>query len=84
MLKVDDELIMMISIAVSISEVSYVISMVLITANLMMIFMPYIAQYFNFPQEVTGACASLICSTKTVANPCMHFYLHRFLMFPLL
>ncbi|HXI00279.1 MAG TPA: putative sulfate exporter family transporter [Sphingobacteriaceae bacterium] len=71
-LKVDDELTMMISSAVSIcgvsaaiatagaikgdsKKLSYVISMVLITAIPMMIFMPYIAQYFNFPQEVTGA-----------------------------
>ncbi|MNR61596.1 hypothetical protein D3C85_1833890 [compost metagenome] len=29
--------------------------MVLITAIPMMIFMPYIANYFNFPQAVTGA-----------------------------
>ncbi|TXK49232.1 putative sulfate exporter family transporter [Pontibacter qinzhouensis] len=36
-------------------KLSYVISMVLITAIPMMIFMPYIAHYFNFPQEVTGA-----------------------------
>jgi uncharacterized integral membrane protein (TIGR00698 family) len=36
-------------------KLSYVISMVLITAIPMMIFMPYIASYFNFPQEVTGA-----------------------------
>lgn len=71
-LKVDDELTMMISSAVSIcgvsaaiatsgaikgdsKKLSYVISMVLITAIPMMIFMPYVAQYFNFPQEVTGA-----------------------------
>lgn len=71
-LKVDDELTMMISSAVSIcgvsaaiatsgaikgdsKKLSYVISMVLITAIPMMIIMPYIAQYFNFPQEVTGA-----------------------------
>jgi uncharacterized integral membrane protein (TIGR00698 family) len=71
-LKVDDDLTMMISSAVSIcgvsaaiatsgaikgdsKKLSYVISMVLITAIPMMIFMPYIAQYFNFPQEVTGA-----------------------------
>ena len=71
-LKVDDELTMMISSAVSIcgvsaaiatagaikgdtKKLSYVISMVLITAIPMMIFMPYIAQYFHFPQEVTGA-----------------------------
>ncbi|RYE09287.1 MAG: putative sulfate exporter family transporter, partial [Sphingobacteriales bacterium] len=36
-------------------KLSYVISMVLITAIPMMIFMPYIAHYFNFPQQVTGA-----------------------------
>ncbi len=71
-LKVDDEMGMMISSAVSIcgvsaaiatsgaikgdsKKLSYVISMVLITAIPMMIFMPYIANYFHFPQEVTGA-----------------------------
>ncbi|ALL08633.1 sulfate transporter [Pedobacter sp. PACM 27299] len=71
-LKVDDELTMMISSAVSIcgvsaaiatsgaikgdsKKLSYVISMVLITAIPMMIFMPYIAHYFSFPQAVTGA-----------------------------
>jgi uncharacterized integral membrane protein (TIGR00698 family) len=71
-LKVDDELTMMISSAVSICGVSaaiatsgaikgdskkltYVISMVLVTAIPMMIFMPMIAKYFNFPEEVTGA-----------------------------
>ena len=36
-------------------KLSYVISMVLITAIPMMIFMPYIANYFQFPPEVTGA-----------------------------
>lgn len=36
-------------------KLSYVISMVLITAIPMMIFMPYIARYFHFSQEVTGA-----------------------------
>lgn len=36
-------------------KLSYVISMVLITAIPMMIFMPYIANYFHFPQAVTGA-----------------------------
>lgn len=36
-------------------KLSYVISMVLITAIPMMIFMPYIAHYFQFPQAVTGA-----------------------------
>lgn len=71
-LKVDEELTMMISSAVSIcgvsaaiatsgaikgdpKKLSYVISMVLVTAIPMMIFMPYIAKYFNFPEEVTGA-----------------------------
>ena len=71
-LKVDEDLTMMISSAVSIcgvsaaiatsgaikgdsKKLSYVISMVLITAIPMMIFMPYIANYFNFPEEVTGA-----------------------------
>jgi uncharacterized integral membrane protein (TIGR00698 family) len=71
-LKIDDELTMMISSAVSIcgvsaaiatsgaikgdsKKLSYVISMVLITAIPMMIFMPMIANYFGFSQEVTGA-----------------------------
>ena len=71
-LKIDDELTMMISSAVSIcgvsaaiatsgaikgdsKKLSYVISMVLITAIPMMIFMPMIAAYFDLPQEVTGA-----------------------------
>lgn len=36
-------------------KLSYVISLVLITAIPMMIIMPYIARYFDFPQEVTGA-----------------------------
>lgn len=36
-------------------KLSYVISLVLIIAIPMMIIMPYIAQYFEFPQEVTGA-----------------------------
>lgn len=71
-MKIDEELTMMISSAVSIcgvsaaiatsgaikgdsKKLSYVISMVLITAIPMMIFMPYIAAYFNFPQAVTGA-----------------------------
>jgi uncharacterized integral membrane protein (TIGR00698 family) len=71
-LKVDDELTMMISSAVSIcgvsaaiatsgaikgdsKKLSYVISMVLVMAIPMMIFMPIIAKYFNFPEEVTGA-----------------------------
>ncbi len=71
-LKIDDELTMMISSAVSIcgvsaaiatsgaikgdsKKLSYVISMVLITAIPMMIFMPVIANYFGLSQEVTGA-----------------------------
>lgn len=71
-LKVDSELTMMISSAVSICGVSaaiatsgaikgdskkltYVISMVLVTAIPMMIFMPVIAEYFGFSEEVTGA-----------------------------
>ena len=70
--KLDDELSMMLSSAVSIcgvpaaiatagaikgdtKKLSYIISLVLVTAIPMMIFMPYIARYFNFPQEVTGA-----------------------------
>src|SRR5690606_21567122 len=70
--KVDDELTMMISSAVSIcgvsaaiatsgaikgdsKKLSYVVSMVLITAIPMMIAMPYIANALGFPQEVTGA-----------------------------
>ena len=36
-------------------KLSYVISMVLITAIPMMIFMPYIANYFHFSEAVTGA-----------------------------
>lgn len=71
-LKIDDELTMMISSAVSIcgvsaaiatsgaikgdsKKLSYVISMVLITAIPMMVFMPMIANYFGLSQEVTGA-----------------------------
>src|SRR6187200_219516 len=70
--KIDNELTMMISSAVSIcgvsaaiatagaikgdpKKLSYVISLVLITAIPMMIFMPYIANYFGLSQEVTGA-----------------------------
>lgn len=70
--KLDEELAMMLSSAVSICGVSaaiaaagaikgdprklsYVISLVLITAIPMMIFMPYIARYFGFPEAVTGA-----------------------------
>jgi uncharacterized integral membrane protein (TIGR00698 family) len=70
--KLDEELAMMLSSAVSIcgvsaaiatagaikgdpKKLSYVISLVLITAIPMMIFMPYIARYFGFPEEVTGA-----------------------------
>jgi uncharacterized integral membrane protein (TIGR00698 family) len=71
-LKIDEELSMMISSAVSIcgvsaaiatagaikgdtKKLSYVISLVLITAIPMMIVMPYVANYFDFSQEVTGA-----------------------------
>lgn len=70
--KLDEELAMMLSSAVSIcgvsaaiaaagaikgdpKKLSYVISLVLITAIPMMIFMPYIARYFGFPEAVTGA-----------------------------
>jgi uncharacterized integral membrane protein (TIGR00698 family) len=70
--KLDDELSMMISSAVSIcgvsaaiatagaikgdqKKLSYVISLVLITAIPMMIVMPYLAKQFGFSQEVTGA-----------------------------
>lgn len=71
-LKIDNELTMMLSSAVSIcgvsaaiatagaikgdaKKLSLVISLVLITAIPMMIFMPMIAHYFNFPEAVTGA-----------------------------
>ncbi len=71
-LKVDDELTMMISSAVSIcgvsaaiatsgaikgdsKKLSYVISLVLITAIPMMILMPYAARYMGLSEEVTGA-----------------------------
>ncbi len=71
-LKVDEELTMMISSAVSIcgvsaaiatsgaikgdsKKLSYVVSMVLITAIPMMIGMPYLARVFGFSEEVTGA-----------------------------
>lgn len=71
-LKIDDELTMMISSAVSIcgvsaaiatsgaikgdsKKLSYVISMVLITAIPMMVFMPMIANALGLSQEVTGA-----------------------------
>ncbi len=71
-LKIDEELTIMISSAVSIcgvsaaiatagaikgdpKKLSYVISLVLITAIPMMIVMPYIAKTFGFPEEVTGA-----------------------------
>ncbi len=70
--KLDDELSLMLSSAVSIcgvsaaiatagaikgdpKKLSYIISLVLITAIPMMIFMPYIADYFGFSQKVTGA-----------------------------
>jgi uncharacterized integral membrane protein (TIGR00698 family) len=86
-LKVDDELTMMISSAVSIcgvsaaiatsgaikgdsKKLSYVISIVLVTAIPMMIFMPIIARYFNFPEEVTGAWlgGSIYTSGAVVAS----------------
>ena len=71
-LKVDDELTMMISSAVSIcgvsaaiatsgaikgdsKKLSYVVSMVLITAIPMMLGMPYLAKVMGLSQEVTGA-----------------------------
>jgi len=71
-LKVDDELTMMISSAVSIcgvsaaiatsgaikgdpKKLSYVISLVLVTAIPMMLFMPYAAKLLGLSQEVTGA-----------------------------
>lgn len=70
--KIDEELTMMISSAVSIcgvsaaiatsgaikgdpKKLSYVISLVLITAIPMMLFMPYLAKYFGLSEEVTGA-----------------------------
>ncbi|QNL50405.1 putative sulfate exporter family transporter [Olivibacter sp. SDN3] len=70
--KIDEELGLMLSSAVSIcgvsaaiatsgaiqgdsKKLSYVVSMVLITAVPMMIGMPYIASYFGFSEEVTGA-----------------------------
>jgi uncharacterized integral membrane protein (TIGR00698 family) len=71
-LKLDDELTMMLSSAVSIcgvsaaiatagaikgdpKKLSYVISLVLVTAIPMMLFMPYLASVFGWSQEVTGA-----------------------------
>jgi len=71
-LKIDDELSVMLSSAVSIcgvsaaiatagaiqgdsKKLSYVISLVLITAIPMMIGMPYLASYLGLSQEVTGA-----------------------------
>lgn len=70
--KLDEEMSLMLSSAVSIcgvsaaiatagaikgdpKKLSYIISLVLITAIPMMIFMPYIADYFGFSQKVTGA-----------------------------
>lgn len=70
--RIDDELALMISSAVSIcgvsaaiatagaikgdpKKLSYVISLVLITAIPMMIFMPYMAAWLGLSQEVTGA-----------------------------
>ncbi len=71
-LKIDKEMSLMLSSAVSIcgvsaaiatsgaikgdtKKLSYVISLVLITAIPMMIFMPYLAEWMNLSQEVTGA-----------------------------
>lgn len=71
-LRIDEELSMMISSAVSIcgvsaaiatagaihgdnKKLSYVISLVLITAIPMMVFMPWMAKEFGLTQEVTGA-----------------------------
>lgn len=71
-LKLDDELSMMLSSAVSIcgvsaaiatagaikgdpKKLSYVISLVLITAIPMMIVMPWLANYWGWPERVTGA-----------------------------
>lgn len=71
-MKIDEEMTMMLSSAVSIcgvsaaiatsgaikgdnKKLSYIISLVLIVAIPMMIFMPYIAKYLGLSQEVTGA-----------------------------
>lgn len=71
-LRLDEDLRMMISSAVSIcgvsaaiatagaikgdpKKLSYVISLVLVTAIPMMILLPYLANYFGLSQEVTGA-----------------------------
>jgi len=71
-LRIDDDLTMMISSAVSIcgvsaaiatagaikgdtKKLSYVVSLVLVTAVPMMIFMPFIAKYYGLSEEVTGA-----------------------------
>lgn len=71
-LKIDQEMSMMLSSAVSIcgvsaaiatsgaikgdpKKLSYVVSLVLITAIPMMIFMPYMAEWMGLSQEVTGA-----------------------------
>jgi len=71
-LKIDKEMSLMLSSAVSIcgvsaaiatsgaikgdtKKLSYVISLVLITAIPMMIFMPYLAEWLNLSQAVTGA-----------------------------
>lgn len=71
-LKIDKEMALMLSSAVSIcgvsaaiatsgaikgdgKKLSYVISLVLITAIPMMIFMPYMAEWMGLSQEVTGA-----------------------------
>ena len=71
-LKIDQEMALMLSSAVSIcgvsaaiatsgaikgdaKKLSYVVSLVLITAIPMMIFMPYLAEWMGLSQEVTGA-----------------------------
>src|SRR5690606_38294164 len=70
--KIDQEMALMLSSAVSIcgvsaaiatsgaikgdaKKLSYVVSLVLITAIPMMIFMPYLAEWMGLSQEVTGA-----------------------------
>jgi uncharacterized integral membrane protein (TIGR00698 family) len=72
LLKVEEELALMLSSAVSIcgvsaaiatagaikgdpKKLSFVISLVLVTAIPMMVAMPYVANYFHFSPEVTGA-----------------------------
>lgn len=70
--RLDEELSLMLSSAVSIcgvsaaiatagaikgdpKKLSYIISLVLVTAIPMMIFMPYVAKYYGWSEEVTGA-----------------------------